>query len=168
MRYPGLRERAVIVSSFGKSFNTTGWKTGYALAPEPIMRLFRKVHQFNVFCVNRPVQHAIAEYLGRPEKYETLPELFRAKRDRFSGGLLRSRFKPLPCEGTYFQLADFSAISDEDDLTFAKRLTKDHGVAAIPLSPFYTEPPRNMRLLRFCFAKQDATLDAAIEKLCAI
>src|SRR5690606_16390800 len=108
----------------------TGWKVGYAMAPDPIMRLIRKVHQFNVFCVNRPMQHAIAEYLGRSEKYESLPELFREKRDRFRGGLLRSRFKPLPCEGTYFQLADYSAISDENDLTFAKKLTREYGVAA--------------------------------------
>ena len=158
----------IVVYSFGKVFHATGWKTGYILAPEALMAEFRKVHQFNVFSVNTPMQYALAEYLKDPVHYEMLPRFYQAKRDRFLIGLRASPFEPLHCEGSYFQLADYSKISDEPDLVFAKRLATEYGVAAIPLSPFYKDPPPGQRLLRFCFAKQDETLDNAIEKLCAI
>lgn len=168
INYPELRERAFVIFSFGKVFHTTGWKMGYALAPKELMTEFRKVHQFNVFSVNTPIQHALATYMMEPANYEAVPSFYQAKRDRFATGMARSRFKLLPCEGSYFQTADYSAISIETDLDFAQRVTREFGVAAIPLSPFYKEPPTDQRLLRFCFAKQDATLDAAIEKLCRI
>lgn len=157
-----------MIFSFGKVFHTTGWKMGYALAPKELMAEFRKVHQFNVFSVNTPMQHALAEYMKDAANYENVPAFYQAKRDRFAKGMAKSRFKLLPCEGSYFQTADYSAISNEDDLSFAKRVAREFGVATIPLSPFYKEPPAGQRLLRFCFAKQDATLDAAIEKLCRI
>lgn len=166
--YPELRDRAFVVYSFGKVFHATGWKMGYILAPKALMTEFRKVHQFNVFSVNTPMQYALAEYLKDPLHYEMLPRFFQAKRDRFLIGLRASPFEPLHCEGSYFQLADYSKISDEPDLVFAKRLATEYGVATIPLSPFYKDPPPGQRLLRFCFAKQDETLDNAIEKLCAI
>jgi methionine aminotransferase len=168
INYPELRERAFVVFSFGKVFHATGWKMGYALAPRELMNEFRKVHQFNVFSVNTPVQHALAEYLKDPLNYETVPSFYEDKRDRFLIGLRTSRFEPLACEGSYFQLADYSRISDEPDVDFAKRVTKEFGVAAIPISVFYKDPPKDQRILRFCFAKQDETLDNAIEKLCAI
>lgn len=168
INHPALRQRAFVVFSFGKVFHATGWKVGYVLAPQYLMAEFRKVHQYNVFSVNTPVQHALAQYMDVPAHYENLPAFFQAKRDRFAQGLGGSRFKLLPCEGSYFQLADYSAISDEGDLAFAQRLTREHGVAAIPLSPFFHDPPGGQHLLRFCFAKQDATLDAAIDKLCRI
>ncbi|MBK9175174.1 MAG: methionine aminotransferase [Flavobacteriales bacterium] len=168
INYPELRERAFVIFSFGKVFHTTGWKMGYALAPKALMAEFRKVHQFNVFSANTPIQHALSTYMNDPANYETVPSFYQAKRDRFANGMGRSRFKLLPCEGSYFQTADYSAISQEDDMAFAQRVTREFGVATIPLSPFYKEPPADQRLLRFCFAKQDATLDAAIEKLCRI
>ncbi|MEO8069351.1 MAG: methionine aminotransferase [Flavobacteriales bacterium] len=168
INYPELRERAFVIFSFGKAFHTTGWKMGYALAPKELMAEFRKVHQFNVFSANTPIQHALATYMQEPSNYENVPAFYQAKRDRFAAGMKKSRFKLLPCEGSYFQTADYSAISQEDDMTFAQRVAREFGVATIPLSPFYKEPPMNQRLLRFCFAKQDATLDAAIEKLCRI
>jgi methionine aminotransferase len=168
INYPELRERAFVIFSFGKVFHTTGWKMGYALAPKELMTEFRKVHQFNVFSVNTPVQHALAEYLKDPINYEQVPSLYEEKRDRFLIGLRASRFEPLACEGSYFQLADYSRISDEPDLKFAKRVTSEFGVAAIPISVFYKDPPPGQRVLRFCFAKEGETLDNAIEKLCAI
>ncbi|QQR88089.1 MAG: methionine aminotransferase [Flavobacteriales bacterium] len=168
VNYPELRERAFVIFSFGKVFHTTGWKMGYALAPMELMTEFRKVHQFNVFSANTPIQHALAAYMMEPSNYEAVPTFYQAKRDRFAKGLAKSRFKLLPCEGSYFQTADYSAISSENDMAFAQRVTREFGVATIPLSPFYKEPPKDQHLLRFCFAKQDATLDAAIEKLCRI
>lgn len=165
---PELRERAFVVFSFGKVFHATGWKLGYVFAPKALMVLFRKVHQFNVFSVNTPMQYALAEYLREPAHYEELPSFFQAKRDHFAKGLHSSRFRLLPCAGSYFQVLEYSAISDESDMLFATRLAREHGVAAIPLSPFYNDPPSKLRSLRFCFAKQDATLDAAIERLCRI
>lgn len=168
VRYPELRERAYVIFSFGKVFHATGWKMGYVLAPRALMTEFRKVHQFNVFSANTPVQHALAEYLRHPAHYEGVPAFYEAKRDRFLIGLHASRFEPLACEGSYFQLADYSAISDEPDTEFARRLAREFGVAAIPISVFYKEPPPGQRILRFCFAKEDETLDNAIEKLCAI
>lgn len=168
INYPELRERTIVIFSFGKVFHTTGWKMGYALAPKELMAEFRKVHQFNVFSANTPIQHALAAYMKDPANYENVPAFYQAKRDRFAAGMRKSRFELLPCEGSYFQTADYGAISGEDDMTFAQRITREFGVATIPLSPFYKEPPPAQRLLRFCFAKQDATLDAAIEKLCRI
>ena len=168
INYPELRARGFVIFSFGKVFHTTGWKMGYALAPKELMTEFRKVHQFNVFSANTPIQHALAEYLKEPLNYETVPGFYEDKRDRFLIGLRTSRFEPLACEGSYFQLADYSRISDEADLDFAKRVTREFGVAAIPIGPFYKDPPKDQRILRFCFAKQDETLDNAIEKLCAI
>ncbi len=168
INHPELRDRAFVIFSFGKVFHTTGWKMGYALAPKELMTEFRKVHQFNVFSANTPIQHALAEYLKEPLNYETVPGFYEDKRDRFLIGLRTSRFEPLACEGSYFQLADYSRISEEADVEFAKRVTREFGVAAIPISPFYKDPPPGQRILRFCFAKQDETLDNAIEKLCAI
>lgn len=168
IRYRELRERAFVVFSFGKVFHTTGWKIGYVLAPHEWTKEFRKAHQFNVFSVNTPVQHALSEYLKDPLRYEQVPGFYEEKRDRFVIGLRASRFEPLACEGSYFQLADYSRISDEPDTLFAERLTREHGVAAIPISVFYKDPPPGQRILRFCFAKQGETLDNAIEKLCAI
>lgn len=168
INYPELRERAFVIFSFGKVFHTTGWKMGYALAPEELMTEFRKVHQFNVFSANTPIQHALAEYLKEPLHYETVPGFYEDKRDRFLIGLRTSRFEPLACEGSYFQLADYSRISDEADVDFAKRVTREFGIAVIPISVFYKDAPKDQRILRFCFAKQDETLDNAIEKLCAI
>jgi methionine aminotransferase len=168
INYPELRERAFVIFSFGKVFHATGWKMGYAFAPKDLMTEFRKVHQFNVFSTNTPIQHALAEYLKEPLNYETVPGFYEDKRDRFLIGLRTSRFEPLACEGSYFQLADYSRISDEPDVDFAKRVTREFGVAAIPISVFYKDAPKDQRILRFCFAKQDETLDNAIEKLCAI
>jgi methionine aminotransferase len=168
INYPELRERAFVIFSFGKVFHTTGWKMGYALAPRELMAEFRKVHQFNVFSANTPMQHALASYMKEPTNYENVSTFYQAKRDRFAAGMKNSRFNLLPCAGSYFQTADYSAISSEGDLAFAERVAREFGVATIPLSPFYKEPPAGQHLLRFCFAKQDATLDAAIEKLCRI
>lgn len=168
IRVPELRERSFVVYSFGKVFHATGWKVGYVFAPEAMTAEFRKVHQYNVFSVNTPVQHGLAAYLGKPEHYWGVGAFFQAKRDHFAKGLQASRFRLLPCEGSYFQIVDYSAISQENDVAFAERLIREHGVAAIPLSPFYQRPPDDLHLLRFCFAKQDATLDAAIGKLCKI
>lgn len=168
INYPELRDRAFVIFSFGKVFHTTGWKMGYVLAPQELMTEFRKVHQFNVFSANTPVQHALAEYLKDPLNYENVPAFYEEKRDRFLIGLRASRFEPLACEGSYFQLADYSRISNEPDVEFAKRVTREFGLAAIPISVFYKDPPKDQRVLRFCFAKQGETLDNAIEKLCAI
>lgn len=168
MSFPGLRERAFLVFSFGKVFHATGWKLGYAMAPAPLMRSFRKVHQFNVFSAHTPTQHALAAHLADPANYEGVATMYRTKRDRFAAGLAGSRWRLLPCEGTYFQLADYTGISELRDREFAEQLVREHGVACIPLSPFYAEAPENQRVVRFCFAKQDSTLDAAMERLCAI
>lgn len=166
--HPSLLERSIVIFSFGKTFHGTGWKMGYAIAPASLMKVFRKVHQFNVFSVNTPMQHALATYLSDPATYGDLGTFYQRKRDRFAGGLSASRFKLLPCEGSYFQVVDHSAISDGSDKEFAEELAREHGIAAIPLSPFYNDPPKDLRLLRFCFAKRDDTLDQALEKLCKI
>jgi len=168
LAHPELVERSFAVFSFGKVFHATGWKMGYAVAPEPLMAEFRKAHQFNVFCVNTPAQHALAGYLGDPRHWEGLSQFYQRKRDRFRAGLRESRFHLLPCEGSYFQMADYSEVSDLPDRTFAEWLTHEHGVATIPLSPFYRDPPAGQRLVRFCFGKEDRTLDAALERLCVI
>ena len=161
---PLLSTRSFVLSSFGKTFHVTGWKVGYCCAPAPLMAEFRKVHQFNVFTVNTPVQWALAQFLQEDRHYLDLPSFYQRKRDRFVHGLARTRFAALPCRGTYFVLTDYSAISDEPEEAFARRLTVEHGVAAIPLAPFYAEPV-NRRIVRFCFAKRDETLDAGIDRL---
>ena len=165
LAHPELRERAIAVSSFGKTFHMTGWKVGYCVAPAPLSAELRKVHQYLTFSVNTPAQLAIADMLREhPEHYLELPEFYRARRDRFINALADSRLKLLPCEGTYFLLADYSAISDMDDVSFCQWLTKEVGVAAIPLSVF-CEGAFPHKLIRLCFAKQEATLDAAAERL---
>ncbi len=164
--YPELRERAFVVSSFGKTYHCTGWKIGYAIAPPALSAEFRKVHQYNVFCTFAPAQHAFAAMVrAEPEHYEQLGAFYQAKRDRFRAQLLETKLKPLPVPGGYFQLVDYSAVSDLPDHEFAKWLTVEKGVAAIPLSPFYENPPAGQRLVRLCFAKNEATLDAAIGRL---
>lgn len=163
-RRPALAERAFVVSSFGKTFHTTGWKIGYCCAPRDLSVEFRKVHQFMVFAVSSPMQHALAAWLQDPQPYETLPAFYQAKRDRFRAGMAGSRFRLLPCPGTYFQLADYSAISSESEEAFARRLTTEHGVAAIPTSAFY-DTPEERGIVRFCFGKKDETLDEALERL---
>jgi methionine aminotransferase len=162
-----LASRTFVVSSFGKTFHVTGWKVGYCCAPAPLMAEFRKVHQFNVFTVNTPVQWALARFMQDPSHYLDLATFYQRKRDRFVQGLARTRFAPLPCRGTYFVLADYSAISNEPEERFARRLVVEHGVAAIPLTPFYTQLV-NRNMIRFCFAKQDETLDAALARLARV
>lgn len=163
-----LRQRAVAVSSFGKTFHMTGWKVGYCVAPAAISAEIRKVHQYLTFSVNTPAQLAIADMLRQePEHYRDLPAFYRERRDCLVDALSGSRFKVLPCEGTYFVLLDYSAISDLDDVSFCQWLTKEVGVAAIPLSVFCADPFPH-KLIRLCFAKQPATLIAAAERLCQL
>ncbi len=167
MRYPGLRERAFVVFSFGKTFHSTGWKMGYCLAPEELMREFRSVHQFLVYCCNTPVQYAIAEYLKDRDSTRNIGRMYQEKRDMFLSLIRDSRFGLTPARGSYFQLLDYSAVTDERDVDFAVRLTKEYKVASIPVSVFYPDEIDN-RVLRFCFAKREATLKKAAEIICAI
>jgi methionine aminotransferase len=163
-RYPKLAARAFVVSSFGKTFHVTGWKVGYCAAPAALSAEFRKVHQFNVFTVNTPVQHGLAVYMADSTPYLNLPAFYQHKRDLFRQGLADTRFRLLPSEGTFFQLVDYSAISAMPEAEFAKWLTSEIGVAAIPLSAFYEAPVEN-GVVRFCFAKTDETLKLALERL---
>jgi len=163
-KYPELKERSLIVASFGKLFHTTGWKMGYCLAPEALMKEFRKIHQFMVFSVNTPMQHAIAEYLKEKENFEDLGILFQEKRDFFRELISGSRFQLMDCHGSYFQLLSYQDISEEPDTDFAARLVKEHGVASIPVSAFYSKNTDH-HLLRFCFAKKEATLEKAAAAL---
>lgn len=158
--FPGLRQRTLAVYSFGKTFHNTGWKIGYCIAPPELTAEFRKVHQFNVFCVNTPMQYALAEYLEDPHEFLGLPTFYNHKRDFFLDLLEGSRLKPIVSEGTYFLLCDYSAISKEPDTEFVQRITKEHGVAAIPVSVFYNNQ-RNDNIIRLCFAKKESTLEAA-------
>jgi methionine aminotransferase len=163
---PELRERAFVISSFGKTYHCTGWKIGYCIAPPALTTEFRKVHQYNTFCSFTPAQHAFAAMIqAEPEHYEQLGAFYQAKRDRFRAQLETTKLRPLPVPGGYFQLVDYSAVSDLDDLAFCKWLTTEKGVAAIPLSPFYQSPPQGQRLARLCFAKNEVTLDMAIARL---
>jgi methionine aminotransferase len=163
-RHAALAERSFIIGSFGKTYHVTGWKVGYAVAPAALSAEFRKVHQFVTFSTMTPVQHALAEMMSAPERLRELGPFYQAKRDLFLQLMTGSRFRPLPCRGSYFQLMDYSAITDESDADFAVRLTKEHGVASIPTSPFlYTSPAP--KVLRFCFAKKEETLRAAAERL---
>jgi methionine aminotransferase len=163
-RYPGLAERAFIVSSFGKTYHVTGWKVGYVAAPASMTAEFRKVHQFNVFTVNTPMQYGLTAYMADPAPYNDLPAFYQRKRDLFRAGLANTRFKLLPSEGTYFQCVDISNVSDLGEADFCQWLTAEVGVAAIPLSAFYGNS-FDQRVVRFCFAKQDATLLAALDRL---
>jgi methionine transaminase len=163
-RFPGLAARAFIVSSFGKTYHVTGWKVGYVAAPASLTNEFRKVHQFNVFTVNTPVQHALAAYMADAQPYLQLPAFYQRKRDLFREGLKRTKFRVLPSEGSYFQCVDISAVSELGEADFCKWLTSEIGVAAIPLSAFYGNG-FDQRVVRFCFAKKDETLTTAIERL---
>jgi methionine aminotransferase len=163
-RYPKLAERSLIVSSFGKTFHTTGWKIGYCLAPANLMAEFRKVHQFLVFSSNTPIQYAIAEYLENKDAYLQLPSFYQQKRDYFIHVFGQTKFGLKPSQGTYFQLLDYSKISKEKDTDFAVRLTKEFGVASIPVSVFYHKKT-DSKFLRFCFAKHEDELEKAAEKL---
>jgi len=162
--YPELRERAFIVASFGKLLHATGWKIGYCVAPENLMKEFRKVHQFNVFSVNTPMQVGIARYLKDPAVYMDLPGFFQQKRDLFRSLISQTKFKLLPCNGSYFQCVTYSHFSDEADTVIAKRLITDYGVASIPVSAFYIRNTDH-QVLRFCFAKKQDTLEKAVERL---
>jgi methionine aminotransferase len=162
--FPGLAARAFIVSSFGKTYHVTGWKVGYVAAPAALTTEFRKVHQFNVFTVNTPMQHALAHYMADPQPYLQLPAFYQRKRDLFRQGLSATRLKLLPSEGSYFQCVDISAVSDLSEADFCQWLTREIGVAAIPLSAFYGEG-FDQQVVRFCFAKKDETLKAALERL---
>ncbi len=166
-RFPGLAKRSLAIGSFGKTFHATGWKIGYVLAPENLMNEFRKAHQWVVFAVNTPIQLAMAEYIENENTYKSLPAFYQKKRDLFVEIIKRSRFKVIPSQGTYFQCLDYSAITDEADLTFAKRLTAEHKISSIPLSSFFKDG-RDDKILRFCFAKMEETLKKAAEILCRI
>ncbi len=159
-----LAARAFVVSSFGKTYHVTGWKVGYVAAPAPLMAEFRKVHQFNVFTVNTPMQHGLARFMADPRPYRELPAFYQRKRDLFREGLAGTRLRLLPSEGSYFQCVDYSAVSSEPEEAFCRWLTTEVGVAAIPLSPFYGDG-RNQGLVRFCFAKRDETLQLALQRL---
>ncbi len=163
-RFPGLAARSFIVSSFGKTYHVTGWKVGYVAAPAALTAEFRKVHQFNVFTVNTPVQHGLAAYMADPLPYLQLPAFYQRKRDLFRQGLARTKFKILPSQGSYFQCVDISQVSELDESDFCQWLTREIGVAAIPLSAFYGNG-FDQRVVRFCFAKKDETLKAALERL---
>ncbi|QGK77162.1 methionine aminotransferase [Flavobacterium sp. SLB02] len=161
-----LLNRCIMVSSFGKSFHITGWKIGYTVAPEHLMKEIKKVHQFLVFSVNSISQAAISEYLNVVD-VNLLGKFYQEKRDYFQKLLQNSHFELKPCEGTYFQVASYANISKDDDVTFCKKLITDHGVAAIPISTFYSDH-KDQKLIRFCFAKNDFTLESAAKKLCDI
>jgi len=166
-RYPELAERSFIISSFGKTYHVTGWKVGYVTAPAALMAEFRKVHQYNVFTVNTPMQVGLAQFMSKPAPYLELSDFYQKKRDLFRAGLANSRLRLLPCAGTYFQSVDYSTISDKTELEFARWLTTEIGVAAIPVSAFYQQG-KESGIVRFCFAKQDATLQDALQRLQSI
>jgi methionine aminotransferase len=166
-RFPGLAERSFVMASFGKTFHVTGWKMGYCAAPEPLMKEFRKVHEYNVYAINHPIQRAIAKYLSDPAHYLNLSPFFERKRDHFLEAISPSRFSFIPTRGTYFQLLDYSSISDEGDVAYAKKLILEKGIASIPISVFNLDN-LDQKQLRFCFAKTDATLQKAAEILNAI
>ena len=163
-RYPEIADRAVVISSFGKTYHTTGWKIGYCAAPRALSAEVARVHQFVTYAVNGAIQRAYAEFVTRDPTSAAVTPFYQAKRDRFLSLIEGSRFRPLPCRGTYFQMLDYSAITDERDSDFALRLIKEHGVAAIPISPFLSGAEPGL-VLRFCFAKRDDTLARAAERL---
>ncbi|TDM06456.1 MAG: methionine aminotransferase [Ideonella sp. MAG2] len=165
--HPELAHRSLMISSFGKSYHVTGWKLGFVAAPAALTVEFRKVHQFNVFTVNTPMQYGLAAFMANPHHHENLSAFYQAKRDHFCAGLAQTPLRLLPCEGTYFVCAEYEAISRTSDSEFCRWLTTDVGVAAIPLSAFYAQAPTRQRI-RFCFAKQTATLDLALQRLRAL
>ena len=164
LKYPGLYERSFVCFSFGKVYNCTGWKMGYCIAPPALMKEFRKVHQFNCFTCNSPIQYALAEYLRNREPYLQIGSFLQTKRDFFETGMKETKFKALPSYGSYFQLYSYENITDENEKDFAARLIKEYGVATIPVSAFYKTACEN-KVLRFCFAKKEETLEQAINKL---
>lgn len=166
-KYPSLAKQSIIVGSFGKTFHATGWKCGFVLAPSNLTAEFRKIHQFVVFAVNTPVQYAIAEFLKDKENYIHLGSFYQKKRDLFLNLIKGSRFTPVPAKGTYFQLLSYAGISDEREIDFAIRLTKEYGLASVPVSPFYHSGTDN-KILRFCFAKQSETMEKAAKSICKI
>lgn len=166
-RYPELASRSFVISSFGKTYHATGWKIGYCLAPETLSKEIQKIHQYLTFASNTPVQHALAEFMHHKDVYLQLAAFYQKKRDKFLTLLEGSRFNALPCHGTYFLILDYTAITAESDIDFAKRMTIEHGVAAIPPSVFYHRR-HDDKVLRFCFAKKDETLAKAAEKLCMV
>ncbi|MFI4969931.1 MAG: pyridoxal phosphate-dependent aminotransferase [Lysobacterales bacterium] len=169
LRHAELAERSFVISSFGKTYHCTGWKVGYCIAPPALSAEFRKVHQYLTFCTFTPAQWALADIIENdPQHYLDLPAFYQAKRDRFRSLLAGSKFRLPPVAGAYFQIADYSALSAADDLAFCEWLAKAGGVAAIPISAFYEEPPAGQRLIRFCFAKNDATLEQAAARLNAL
>ena len=167
IRYPKLAERSLVVYSFGKTFHATGWKTGYCVGPDYLMKEFRKSHQFMVFSANTPIQYALADFLKDKSNYTGIGEFYQKKRDYFLEIIQQTKFKPLPVNGSYFQLVKYDHLSDEKDTDYAIRLTKEFGIATIPVSVFYHKPVDN-KILRLCFAKTKETLDKAAEKLCKI
>jgi methionine aminotransferase len=167
LKYPELAQRSFVISLFGKTYHSTGWKIGYCVAPEPLTREFRKIHQFLTFSSNTPIQYAYAKFLQREDVYLKLSSFYQKKRDKFLSLMDKSRFTALPCKGTYFQMMEYSSISTESDMDFAKRLTVESKVASIPTSCFYHDGD-DLKVLRFCFAKKDETLEQAAEILCKI
>ena len=165
--HPQLAERAFVVSSFGKTYHVTGWKVGYVAAPAALSAEFRKVHQYNVFTVNTPMQHGLAAYMAEPQPYLGLSDFYQRKRDLFRAGLAQTRLRLLPADGTYFQCVDYRAVSDMPEVQFAQWLTTELKVAAIPVSAFYTSR-KESGIVRFCFAKEDATLQLALDRLAAL
>jgi methionine aminotransferase len=163
-RFPGLAARAFVISSFGKTYHVTGWKVGVVAAPAALTAEFRKVHQFNVFTINTPVQHGLARYMAEPQRYLELPAFYQRKRDLFREGLAKTRLRLMPSEGSFFQCVDISQVSDLSEADFCLWLTSEIGVAAIPLSVFY-DNGFDQRVVRFCYAKQDATLNTALQRL---
>ncbi len=164
LSYDALRERSFVITSFGKLFHTTGWKIGYAIAPEGLTREFRKIHQFNVFSVNTPIQYALADFLKLKDEYLQLADFFQEKRDHLATALQQTRFRVLPCEGTYFLLAEYSKFSDLNEFDFSRRLIEKFGLATIPVSAFYKRAI-NQSLIRFCFAKKKDTLEEAVHRI---
>lgn len=164
LRYPGLRKRSFSVSSFGKTFHATGWKTGYCIAPPHLTKALRKVHQYNTFTSFAPAQYALADFLQQPEKYRELPAFYQRHRDKFRELMSATPFRLLPCSGTYFQMAYYGHLSDESDTDYAHRLTRELGVATIPTSAFYHDRT-DRYVIRFCFAKQFETMERAVERL---
>ena len=167
LRYPDLLERSFVCFSFGKTYHCTGWKIGYCVAPEALTSEFRKIHQFNCFSCNSPVQFALAEFLQQKEKYLQLGSFLQQKRDYFAKLMQQTKFKAQPSYGSYFQLYSFDGISEENEKDLAIRITKEYGVAAIPVSVFYKVPTDN-KVLRFCFAKKESTLEEAVNRLCKL
>ena len=167
LAYPELKKRSMVVYSFGKSLHVTGWKTGFCTGPNWLMNEFRKIHQFTVFSCNSPMQYAINEYILNHNPFERTADFYEQKRDLFLASIKDSKFKVIPCKGTYFQLLDYSEISDENDVKFAEKLTIEHGIASIPISVFYPDLEDN-KVLRFCFAKEDDSLIKAGKLLCTI